>query len=130
MDTNVNHYTKKELAAIENFMPQEIFNAVVIVPTGKNHDSGFGAMKFILCRNFKIVGCVSGWSDVLHINGIGGYGKEDLNMQKRVAWCIDCLPKSKCVRLFCFDHFLDIDDEIYSDFSLYVGEAIRWVRRY
>lgn len=95
MDTNVNHYTKKELAAIENFMPQEIFDAVVIVPTGKNHDSGFGAMKFILCRNFKIVGCVSGWSDVLHINGIGGYGKEDLNMQKRVAWCVDCLPKSK-----------------------------------
>ena len=125
MDTNVNHYTKKELAAIENFMPHGKFNAVVIVPTGEKHDSGFGVMKFILCRGSEMVGCVSGWSDVLHFNGIGGYGKDDLNMQKCVAWGIDCLPRSECVRLFCFDHFLDIDDEIYSDFSLYVGEAIR-----
>lgn len=118
--------TKKELLAIENFMPEKDYNAIVIVPTKYIHDSGFRCMKFILCYGTEIVGAVSGCADVIHLNGIGGYGlktKDYGRNKKGYGWRIDCLPKSNCVRLFLDedltlgDYFLPI-----SDFEIYVKE--------
>lgn len=96
---------------------------VVIIPTNELHDSGFGCMKFALLNNRNIVGCVGGYSDVIHLNGIGGYGKYGdvaykTNMTKRIAWSIDCLPNG-LIRLFCC-HKLDLDKIICSDFNLYI----------
>lgn len=40
-------------------------------------------------------------SDVLALNGIGGYG-EDVNAPpQRIAWQLDCLPQNKYIRLWC-----------------------------
>ena len=84
-------------------------------------------MKFALINHGEIVGCVGGGSDVIHLNGIGGYGKYDNddyiearknNTVKRIDWRIDCLPNG-LLRLFC-SHKLDIDELILSDFNLYV----------
>ena len=116
----------KDFQELEYFKPTEKFDGCIIIPTGELHDSGYMCMKFVLTQHDKIVGCVGGSCDVIHINGIGGYGKygkdyeSALKSQKvrRVAWSIDCLPNG-LLRLFS-DHWLSIDNIlICSDFSLY-----------
>ena len=125
---SLNDYTLEELRAIENFGEQEEFNAFAIVPMEELHDSGYRCMKFILERDNDIVGAVSGWSDVVHVNGIGGYGTygDDFmsalksQMVPRVGMSMDCLPKSGCVRFFCdSDRIMKAEDLIGSDFIFY-----------
>ena len=104
------------------------FNGFVIVPTGELHDSGFGCMKFVLTHCNEVVGAVGGWCDVVHLNGIGGYGRcwhssIESRMVPVIGWSIDLLPASGCVRVFT-KHRLDIDlDFILSDFEVYDGGA-------
>lgn len=97
--------TKQEYLGMDYFMPNEPFRSIIIVPTGEIHDSGFECMKFILTDGAKLVGVVGGGSDVININGIGGYGKDfrtaiATGMVPCVDWSIDCLPESGCLRLF------------------------------
>lgn len=114
---------REEFENLDYFEPTDEFNGVVIIPTNKLHDSGFGCMKFALINGGEVVGCVGGGSDVICLNGIGGYGKDfcgslKTNMVKRIDWTIDCLSNG-LIRLFC-SYKLDIDKFILSDFNLYV----------
>lgn len=122
----ITEYTLSEFRSMENFGQDAEFTSLVIVPMDELHDSGFCTMKFILCRDREIVGVVGGWSDVVHIDGIGGYGKnwkETMvsRMSPVVGWQIDCLPISGCIRLYgrktcrCADWFG-------SDFEFFVEE--------
>lgn len=76
------------------------FESLVIIPTKEKHDSGWMCMDFVavgfdgepICR-------MSGWSDVLELDGVGGLGKDWLKRYKIVpeltppkSWKIDCLP--------------------------------------
>lgn len=127
MDINI---SRLELEKLEYFNPTEDFNGIIIVPTHELHDSGYGCMKFVLLNNDKIVGCVGGGSDIIHINGIGGYGIF-FNMEEYdkavstgkvnvVSWSIDCLPNG-LIRLFSNKKLL-IDLPITSDFIIYTKE--------
>ena len=119
--------TKEELLAIENFGGDAIFNGFIIVPTGEIHESDFQCMKFILLDHEDIVGAVSGWSDVIHFNGIGGYGEYDDDYATKlrtrlvpvVGYQIDCLPNSGCLRVFARGKNFKADDFIGSDFCFY-----------
>lgn len=122
---NINDMTLEEFQAMENFGHGEIFNDVVIVPTNEIHDSGFRCMKFILVRRGEIVGCVSGWSDVVHPNGIGNYGNNlgfisDATIVPKMDLKIDCLKASGCVRLMFGRNTLQCDSFIGSDFLFYL----------
>lgn len=128
---NIEIMTLEELLAVPyNKTLGEIgpFKGFIIVPTGELHDSGFGCMKFVLTLHDDIVGAVGGWCDVVHLNGIGGYG---LGWQKSLTgravpvidWSIDLLPTSGCLRVFS-SHRLALDDFIGSDFSVYDGGAL------
>lgn len=82
------------------------FNDIIIIPNNELHDSGWDTMTFIMIdyKNEKMYKSFGG-SDVLHINGIGGYGEDYkktilTNMVPRTAWHIDCLPCG-LLRLFC-----------------------------
>ena len=117
--------TKEEFENLDYFEPTGRFRGAVIIPTNEMHDSGFRCMKFALTAGENVVGCVGGGSDVIHLNGIGGYGKfEELertlrtNTVKWIDWSIDCLPNG-LLRIFC-SRDLEIDDFIWSDFNLYV----------
>ena len=127
MTNDVFGMTKKELLAIEERKPTSTFNAFVIVPTGERHDSGYECMKFILTDRREIVGAVGGSSDVVHLNGIGGYGENwaqtfDRGVAPIVDWSIDLLPKSHCVRVFCSRELYLKDGFICSDFEVYARE--------
>lgn len=115
--------TREEFEKLDYFKAADKFNGIVIIPTNELHDSGYGCMKFALLKHDEVVGCVGGGSDVIHLNGIGGYGRKynNTNMVKRIDWSIDCLPNG-LLRLFC-SHKLDIDDIICSDFNLYVADG-------
>lgn len=86
------------------------FDSLIILPTARKHDSGYRCMDFIACRGNEAICRLSGGSDVIHINGIGGYGYRWFDEYKTVphsiapiGWSIDCLPKSGLLRLFCGD---------------------------
>ncbi|HAQ52045.1 MAG TPA: hypothetical protein DCR12_04710 [Lachnospiraceae bacterium] len=118
--------TREDFENLDYFEPTGEFNGIVIIPTNEMHESGYRCMKFALMDHSEVVGCVGGSSDVIHLNGIGGYGKfgKDFDrslrtgLAKRVDWSIDCLPNG-LIRLFCSSK-LELDDIICSDFNLYV----------
>lgn len=127
MEHDLNHRTLKEFQEMKNFAPTERFDSVIIVPLDEIHESGYACMKFILARKGEIVGVVGGYSDVAHINGIGGYGLDfDTALRTRkvpvTGWRIDCLPGSHCVRLFTSKECV-VDDFIGSDFEFYTVES-------
>ncbi len=126
MNKDIMQMTIEELRKLENMKPINLFDSIVIVPMGYLHDSGYRCMKYILMFKNEIVGVVGGGSDVIHINGIGGYGdnfyKTMKNGKKGYDWRLDCLPKSQCLRLFS-DELCQCDDYIgTSDFIFYVKE--------
>lgn len=121
---NVKNMTINELKATDYCRPVKDFNAIVIVPTGVEHYSGYECMDFILCDGTEVVGKVGGGSDVMNINGIGGYGDWRKGLKKSVKpidWSIDCLPKSHLVRLFS-GYSLKLPEFIGSSFEFYVKE--------
>ena len=136
-EKNLNNISLTEFRNMEYKKPEKPFTSVIIVPMRELHDSGYRTMKFILTRGDEIIGVVGGGSDVIHINGIGGYGKFDVKkwiesmmtdkMVPLVGWTLDCLPKSNCLRLFA-GRELEIDDFIGSDFCIYAKEPLRGTR--
>ena len=83
---------------------KEEYNAVIIVPMPEMHESGYRCMTYLFCKGEEIICRNNGYSDVLHIDGIGGYG--DLNQMGMLptkieprGWSIDCLPNGY-LRLF------------------------------
>jgi hypothetical protein len=101
------------------------FDSLVLVPGSetKLHDSGY--------RYIVAVGVIAGegkclltqWSDVVHIEGIGGRGPFDLGTNKykipeNTSWNIDCLPKSGCFQLFLPYHTIRVNEPM-SSFEIF-----------
>jgi len=81
-------------------------NKPEIWEVGHMHDSGYRCMDFVLVREGKPICLLSGCSDVIHINGIGGLGKDWLEkygtVPKKIEpqdWSIDCLATSGLLRI-------------------------------
>lgn len=83
-------------------------SGLVILPNRQKHDSGYRCMAFVLLKdNQRPIGIVAGCSDVIHLDGIGGYGYQWLKRFGKWpdsipprAWEIDCLPRSGLLRLW------------------------------
>ena len=72
------------------------FNALVIIPQDYAHDSGWMCMDFVaVSKDGEPICRLSGCSDVLYLDGIGGYGNwrpgELPNLIEPKGWSIDCL---------------------------------------
>jgi hypothetical protein len=78
------------------------------------HDSGYRQMDFVAVgEDNKPICLLAGGSDVMHFNGIGGYGYDWLekygtvpSLLPPVDWNIDCLPTSGLLRLFSHNKIL------------------------
>ena len=97
------------------------FDSLVIIPKDYAHDSGWMCMDFVAVNKDGEPICrLSGCSDVLNIDGIGGYGKwqggEIPQFGKPKGWKIDCLP---CGYLRLFTHSKMIAGPTASDFGVY-----------
>lgn len=111
MDKQITEMTRKEIEAIPQThgWNEDIgeFDTLVILPTKRLHDSGYRCMYFVACVKGKPVAKIGGGSDVIHLDGIGGFGKNWLDrfgtVPNKIApsgWNIDCLPKSGLLQLF------------------------------
>jgi hypothetical protein len=96
------------------------------------HESGYRLMDFVAVKGGEPVCLLSGCSDVIHFDGIGGFGYGWLEKHNGIpklippsGWNIDCLPKSGLLsiwtrngRILCgpalssFEIFTLEDDEI------------------
>ena len=88
-----------------NKIDKNEYNSVIIVPMNELHESGFKCMTYLFCKGQEIICRSEGCSDVLHLDGIGGYGQWDPAKDLPIAlppraWSIDCLPNGY-LRLFC-----------------------------
>lgn len=92
------------------------FDSLVIIPTNDIHESGFRCMDFVALDNHGEPICrLSGVSDVLKLDGIGGYGiwspyikPYPPRMIEPKSWSIDCLKESGFLRIFAREGlFLD-----------------------
>lgn len=98
------------------------FDSFVIIPNDKIHDSGYMCMEYCVFNNGEPIGIFGGESDVIHFDGIGGYG---LDFEKAVktrmtdvkSWRVDCLPCGY-IRVWCCGCKL-IAGGCLSDFEVY-----------
>lgn len=101
------------------------FNSMVIIPREDEelHDSGYMCMEFIAVDdNDELICKLASYSDVIHINGIGGYGdwKAIYGVPKTlppIGWSIDCLPCGY-LRLFASHNSLKAGHAL-SDFEIF-----------
>ena len=104
--------TRKEFEAVPKRKWDEdigAFDSIVILPQRKLHNSQFRCLDFVAVVEDKPLARLSGCSDILHIEGIGGYGKNWLNKYAMAiptlvpvgGWSIDCLRVSGLLRVFC-----------------------------
>ena len=106
MEKSFEHWTKKELEALPSRKWNEDigeFDSLIIIPANNIHDSGFRCMDFVAVKGDTPFCLLSGCSDVIHIDGIGGYGEWNGILPSLVppkGWSIDCLKKSKLLRIF------------------------------
>ena len=97
------------------------FSALVIIPQDYAHDSGWMCMDFVAVdKEGEPICRLSGYSDVLTFNVIGGYGEwrggELPNYIKPKWWRIDCLP---CGYLRLFSSSTLTAGPALSDFQIY-----------
>jgi hypothetical protein len=73
-------------------------DSIIILPgKAKNlHDSGYRCMDFVAVIKSEPICLLSGCSDAIRIDGIGGSRR----LQPLAYWTIDCLPKSGLLRLW------------------------------
>lgn len=80
-------------------------DSLVLLPTSAIHDSDYRCLYFVPCEGKKPLCLMSGSSDVLHLDGIGGAATFGILKKERSgallgSWNIDCLPVSGLFRLF------------------------------
>lgn len=96
------------------------FDSLIVIPQGYAHDSGWMCMDFVAVNKDGEPICrLSGCSDVLNLDGIGGYGDWRGVVPHLVApkgWKIDCLP---CGYLQLFSRSTLTAGPALSDFEIY-----------
>lgn len=85
-----------------------IFDSLIIIPDWRIHESGYRIIRYVPCIESVPLGIWICGSDVLHFDGIGGYGWIDIEKDSEIpdcipprAWSFDILARSGFVQLFC-----------------------------
>lgn len=130
----ITEMTRKEFEALlhRSDIPKNLFglfDSLVILPLRRKHESGYRCTEFVAVIKDEPICRLSGCSDVIHFDGIGGYGMNWLKRFGKVpnsieskAWQIDSLPKSGLLRIYlsnCEKMQLATDDMTVSSFCLY-----------
>jgi len=133
---NSNEMTVKEFRALPYLaeLPKDkkIRTLIVLPGTARKsdlHDSGYRRMEFVLVGDEGPFGRISGCSDVIHIEGIGGMGYDWLNkygtcprLVPPTGWSVDCLAKSGLLQFFPSNDMCDgilVDPMCLSSFEVF-----------
>ena len=108
---DINEMTREDFGALPGRVWDEDigeFDALIILPVKREeelHDSGYRLLDFVAIRDGKPICRLSGRSDIIHLDGIGGFGKDWQKYGKipktisPSGWRMDCLPASGLLRL-------------------------------
>jgi len=125
-ELNINKMSVEQLHKLPFIGDNSIgnFQGLIILPEEEIHDSGFRCMDFVACKGVHPICRLSGCSDVIHIDGIGGFGPRPWpantfpQLTEPKSWSIDCLPTSGLLRLFVNPQFcLTLSEYFPNDFS-------------
>ena len=108
---DISEMTRKDFEALPHreWNEEITCNSLIILPgrAKDKHDSDYRSMDFIAVTDDGAQCLLSGCSDVIHIDGIGGFGDNWLKKYGKVpfaippsGWSIDCLPKSGLLRMW------------------------------
>lgn len=114
--------TRAEIASnlgSDTILESFICHSIVFLPTRREHDSGFYIIEMIAVdRNNKPVCRIAGSTDVVHLDGIGGYGISIRQQPPTLenpspnthpsGWTFDCLKKSGLLRMWSFSGVIKI----------------------
>jgi hypothetical protein len=96
---------------LNRYMPT-LFKEPEIYEISGMHDSGYRLMSYALCHDNEPF-CITDAGDVLHIDGIGGFGYKWFDNFGHVpanvpvaGWTMDCLPNSGLLRLWCSEDIM------------------------
>jgi len=124
---NINKMTKKEFESfpVRKWNEDIKFNSIVILPSRRLHDSGYRLMDFVAIRAGKVICRLSGCSDVIHVDGIGGFGynwnekyKGCPTLVPPSGWNIDCLPRSGLLHIWPRSNSMTVGDAL-SSFEIF-----------
>jgi len=130
MNLSVNEMTRKEFDTLpEREWGEEIVCSCLVILPGRAkdiHGTGYRMMDFVAVNDNQEPICrLSGCSDVIHIEGVCGFGKDWLARYGGVPdavpprrWCIDCLSKSGLLRLFVDGAYI-VCGGAHSSFEIY-----------
>lgn len=101
-DKHFTRWTRKEFDVVpwrEQWGAPVECQGLVLLPLRKMHESGYRLVDAVAIKDGKPLCRVSGCSDVIHLDGIGGglLGQIDLSAG---GWNLDCLPVSGLFHLF------------------------------
>lgn len=108
---NINDMKRKDFEALplRKWDEETECDSIVILPGNSKdiHDSGYRCMTFVAVKNTEAVCRLTDSSDVLHLDGIGGYGYRWLEKYGMVptqippsGWTMDCMPKNGLLRIW------------------------------
>ena len=108
---DINQMTREEMESLPHreWNEEMEFSSMIILPGYLHdlHDSGFRCMDFVAVENLEPLCLLAGGSDVIHIDGIGGFGAGWGRLYGAVptsvpasGWSIDCLTKSGLLRIW------------------------------
>lgn len=120
-ELNVNSMTRKDFMNLPcREWSEDIgkFTNLIILPTKHKHDSGFACMDFVACFHDSPICRLSGCSDVINIGGIGAPILDNSFNTLKASVNIDCLFKSKLLRLFIHKYKLTCGSAL-SSFELF-----------
>ena len=124
---NIREMTRKDFEALPHREWDEDieFDCLVILPMEEKHDGGYRCMDFVAVVGNEAKYLLSRCSDILYINGIGGFGKDWVKKYggvpeavPPVGWVLDCLPKSGLLRIWP-DSRRMICEHILSSFKIF-----------
>jgi hypothetical protein len=112
------------------------FNSLVVIPVENEdgainlHDSGWGNMEFCLINeDDEPIGKVGGCSDVVNLDGIGGYGADWISKYDKLpnhipihGWSLDLLPCGY-LRVFARKHLFINDRLICSNMEVFTEDS-------
>lgn len=117
MDKPLNEYTLKELREFPNQdYDGSYITDIIIVPMQKRHESKYRCMKYILLTNYtsKVCGVLGGGSDIIQLQ----------RNSERDTYRIDCLYRSKCMRIMFSPHIKLSEFELAFTSEFHIGGII------
>ena len=89
----------RKLPGREKWNEETECDSLVLLPTKRKHDSGYLIIDFILVKDNQPICRIGGCADVIHIEGVAGFGYRWLEKFGEcpdkipvTGWSIDCLP--------------------------------------